>query len=98
MKTDQLMMCREIIAVCSEMHKKHINTLCGRNVEYFCVKPDIFMSLNPLCCYKATSHQPNTTIFFKFCSIADLLVYVKSDGTLRNNWALRDFRLPPLCQ
>jgi len=23
----------EIIAVCSEIHTKHINTLCGQNVE-----------------------------------------------------------------
>jgi len=23
----------EIIAVCSEVHTKHINTLCGQNVE-----------------------------------------------------------------
>jgi hypothetical protein len=51
MKADQLMLHREIIAVCSEMHTKHINTLCGRNVEFFSVKPDIFMSLKPLCCY-----------------------------------------------
>ena len=28
------MLCREIIAVCSEIHKKHINTLCGLNVEF----------------------------------------------------------------
>jgi hypothetical protein len=27
------MLCREIIAVCSEIHTKHINTLCGQNVE-----------------------------------------------------------------
>jgi hypothetical protein len=27
------MLYREIIAVCSEIHKKHINTLCGQNVE-----------------------------------------------------------------
>jgi hypothetical protein len=27
------MLCREIIAVCSQIHKKHINTLCGRNWE-----------------------------------------------------------------
>jgi len=26
------MLYREIIAVCSEMHTKHINTLCGQNV------------------------------------------------------------------
>jgi hypothetical protein len=27
------MLCREIIAVCSQIHTKHINTLCGQNVE-----------------------------------------------------------------
>jgi hypothetical protein len=29
----------EIIAVCSEIHTKHINTLCGQNVEFVNVKP-----------------------------------------------------------
>ena len=28
------MLCREIIAVCSEIHTKHINTVCGQNVEF----------------------------------------------------------------
>ena len=27
------MLYREIIAVCSQIRTKHINTLCGRNVE-----------------------------------------------------------------
>jgi len=27
------MLYREIIAVCSPIHTKHINTLCGQNVE-----------------------------------------------------------------
>jgi hypothetical protein len=27
------MLCREIIAVCSQIHTKHINTLCEQNVE-----------------------------------------------------------------
>jgi hypothetical protein len=27
------MMYREIIAVCSEIHTKYVNTLCGQNVE-----------------------------------------------------------------
>jgi len=31
-KTSQLMLYREIIAVCSQIHTKHINTLCGQNV------------------------------------------------------------------
>ena len=29
----QFALCREIIAVCSQVHTKHINTLCGQNVE-----------------------------------------------------------------
>jgi hypothetical protein len=28
----------EIIAVCSEIHTKHINTLCGQNVQFVNVK------------------------------------------------------------
>jgi len=32
------MMYREIIAVCSQIHTKHINTLCGQNVELLSVK------------------------------------------------------------
>jgi hypothetical protein len=33
-KTRQLMLCSEIIAVCSHMHTRHTNTLCGQNVEF----------------------------------------------------------------
>ena len=32
------MLYREIIALCSEIHTKHINTLCGQNVELLNVK------------------------------------------------------------
>ena len=32
------MLYREIIAVCFEIHTKHINTLCGQNVELLNVK------------------------------------------------------------
>jgi len=31
-------MYREIIAVCSQIHTKHINTLCGQNVQLLNVK------------------------------------------------------------
>ena len=37
-ETSQLMLYREIMAVCSEIHTKHINTLCGQNVELLNVK------------------------------------------------------------
>jgi len=32
------MLYREIIAVCSEIHTKHINTLCGQKAELLNVK------------------------------------------------------------
>ena len=32
------MLYREIIAVCSEIHTKHINTVCGQDVELLNVK------------------------------------------------------------
>ena len=32
------MLCREIMAVCSQIHTKHINTVCGQNVELLNVK------------------------------------------------------------
>ena len=32
------MLYMEIIAVCSQIHTKHVNTLCGQNVELLNVK------------------------------------------------------------
>jgi len=32
------MLYREIIAVCSEIHTEHINTVCGQKVEFVNVK------------------------------------------------------------
>jgi hypothetical protein len=29
------MLYMEIMAVCSEIHTKHINTLCGQNVDFY---------------------------------------------------------------
>jgi len=34
------MLYRDIIAVCSEMHTKYVNTLYGQNIEFLDVKPD----------------------------------------------------------
>jgi hypothetical protein len=33
-RTCQLMLHKEIIAVCSEIRTKHINTLCGQNLQF----------------------------------------------------------------
>ena len=37
------MLCKEIIAVCSEIHTKHINALCGQNVELLNVKLAVYV-------------------------------------------------------
>ena len=31
----------EVIAVCSQIDTKHINVLCGQNVEFLSVKPGV---------------------------------------------------------
>ena len=49
------MLYREIMAVCSEIHTKHINRLCGQNVELLNVK---------LALYKRCL-QKNTELFYK---------------------------------
>ena len=49
------MLYREIIAVCSEIHTKHINTLCGQNVEFVIVK---------VVGYKATTQLERVKVYF----------------------------------
>jgi hypothetical protein len=41
------MLYREIIAVCSEIHTKHINTLCGQNIELY-LKIQPYRAVNTL--------------------------------------------------
>jgi len=37
------MLYREVIAVCSEIHTKRINTLCGQNVQLLNVKLAVYI-------------------------------------------------------
>ena len=37
------MLYREIIAACSDIRTKHINTLCGQNVELMSVKLVVYI-------------------------------------------------------
>jgi len=46
------MLYRKIIAVCSQIHTKHINTLCGQNVELLNVKQGFKRS-----CFHGTQQQ-----------------------------------------
>jgi len=40
-KTNQFMLCREVITECSDIHTTHINTLWWQNVEFFDVWRDL---------------------------------------------------------
>jgi hypothetical protein len=39
----QLLLYWDIITVCSQIHTKHINTLCGQNVELLNVKQVVYI-------------------------------------------------------
>jgi len=49
-KTNHLMLYREIIAVCSQIHTKHTNTLCGLNVELLNAKLVVHKMYFPVTC------------------------------------------------
>ena len=57
-KTSQLMLYREIIAVCSQIHTKHIITLCGQNVELLNVKLAVHIVITGLCWVKCLLYKP----------------------------------------
>ena len=42
LKTTRLLLYREIFAVCSQIHTKHTNALCGQNVELLNVKLAVY--------------------------------------------------------
>jgi len=42
------MLYREIIAICSQIHTKYINTLCGLNIDFVTVKLVVHILTNGL--------------------------------------------------
>ena len=51
------MLYREIMAFCSEIHTKHINTLCGQNVELLNVKLAVHIVTAGLQSNKECTHR-----------------------------------------
>jgi len=49
------MLYSEIIAVCSEIHTKHINTLCGQNIELVNVKLVVHIVTTGLAFHRLTN-------------------------------------------
>jgi len=45
------MLYREIVAVCSQIHTGHINTICWQNVQFLIVKlfgPELYVHKDPV--------------------------------------------------
>jgi hypothetical protein len=83
--TNQLILYREIMAVCSEIHTKHINTLCGQNVEFVNVKPGgTYSNHNDLkhwivfSCWRKARTRPFVSDVYSVLSV--LAMYSTSDG------------------
>jgi hypothetical protein len=57
-QTSQLVLYREIMAVCSEIHTKHINTVCGQNGELLNVKLVVHIVTTGLQRVKSRLYKP----------------------------------------
>jgi len=47
------MLCREIVSICSQIHTKHINTLCQQNIKYLNVTISVHIVTTGLYSVKA---------------------------------------------
>ena len=90
------MLYREIIAVCSQIHTKHINALCGPNVELLCVS--LAVHIETTVCYKnlrtntAFKYQEKyvehrvlsrIVVYFRVKIITHFTSYIKNESTGR---------------
>jgi len=86
------MLYREIIAVCSEIHTKHINTVCGQNVELYIKTQSVprskhsvsVIQTSQLMLYReiiAVCSQIHTKHINTLCGQNVELLHVKSGGT-----------------
>ena len=78
------MLYREIIAVCSQIHTKHVNTFCGQNVELLNVKLAVYIittesyELTPLACYDTVYFVPKWFYSVQLCG--DYCLYSEEVG------------------
>jgi hypothetical protein len=84
------MMYREIIAICSQIHTKHINALCGQNVELLNVR--LAVHVVTTVCYKtlrtnsAFKYQQKYLSDMVYCRvkiITHFISYMKNESTHR---------------
>ena len=94
------MLYREIIAVCSQIHTKHINTVCGQNVELYINNQSVPHSKHSVSVIKtsqvmlyreiiAVCSQIHTKHINTLCGQNVEFVDVKHCGTYGDHCALR---------
>jgi len=94
------MLYREIFAVCSQIHTKHINTLCGRNVELYINIQSVPRSKHSVSVTKtsqlklyreiiAVCSQIHTKHINTLCGRNAEFVNVKPVGTYSKHWAYK---------
>jgi hypothetical protein len=82
------MLYSEIIAVCSQIHTKHINTLCGQNVPRSKHTPVSVIKTNQLMLYSeiiAVFSQIHTKHTNTLCGQKVEFFYVKPGGAYSNH-------------
>jgi len=68
------MLYREIMAVCSQIHTKLINTVCGQNVELWMLNPLVHKESAGLPKFKAVHNHFETVCTFHFNLIYIFLI------------------------
>jgi len=76
------MLYREIIAVCSQIHTKHINTLCGQNLELLNVKVAVHIVTTGLQRVKSLLYKPVLMLYREIMAVCSQ-VHTKHINTLR---------------
>jgi hypothetical protein len=80
------MLYSQIIAVCSQIHTKHINTLCGQNVELVNVKLAVHIVTAGL--YRVNQ---KCNIFFNFtCNLMGFLIYLMACILAPCDWSVTE--------
>jgi hypothetical protein len=70
------MLYREIMAVCSEIHTKHTNTLCGQNVEFVNVKLVVHIVTSGLCKVTRSAVTPSRRCVSHFPAFCSTQLYI----------------------
>jgi hypothetical protein len=94
------MLYSEIIAVCSEIHTKHINTLCGQKLELYLKTQFVPLSKHSVSVIKtsqlmlcreiiAVCSEIHTKHINTLCGQNVELLSVKPGGTYSNHWAVK---------